>query len=110
MQWLGPPVESGFSFSSMIRVHLVVLTHAQVASLAPRRYADLHLDPEWWGLLGRRRRVLMAKAASAFSVGNSVQSISSNLLRAWQQQQQHQEQHGAGAQAGGGGAEAAEAA
>jgi hypothetical protein len=37
-------------------------------------------------MLGRRRRVLMAKAASVFSVGSSVQSISSNLLKAWQQQ------------------------
>ncbi len=50
------------------------------------RYADLRCDPEWLGMLGRRRRVLMAKAASVFSVGSSVQSISSNLLKAWQQQ------------------------
>ncbi len=52
------------------------------------RYADLHTDPEWWSLFGRRRRVLMAKSASVFSVGTSVQSISTNVLKMMQQQQQ----------------------
>lgn len=58
------------------------------------RYADLHKDPEWWGFMGRRRRVLMAKSASVFSVGRSVQSISTNVLKMMQQQgwQQEQEQ------------------
>ena len=58
------------------------------------RYADLHIDPEWWGFMGRRRRVLMAKSASVFSVGRSVQSISTNVLKMMQQQswQEQQEQ------------------
>ncbi|BDA46003.1 hypothetical protein COCOBI_08-0950 [Coccomyxa sp. Obi] len=60
-------------------------------------YADLHTDPEWWGFMGRRRRVLMAKSASVFSVGRSVQSISTNVLKmmqqqSWQEQQQEQGQ------------------
>ncbi|EIE24293.1 acyl-CoA N-acyltransferase [Coccomyxa subellipsoidea C-169] len=57
-------------------------------------YADLHIDPEWWGFMGRRRRVLMAKSASVFSVGRSVQSISTNVLKMMQQQswQEQQEQ------------------
>lgn len=47
--------------------------------------------------MGRRRRVLMAKSASVFSVGRSVQSISTNVLKmmqqqSWQEQQQEQGQ------------------
>jgi len=52
------------------------------------RYADLMRDPDWRSLLGFRKRVLMAKSASVFSVGNAVQSISTNVLKIWNQQQE----------------------
>ena len=51
------------------------------------RYADVMRDPDWRSLLGFRKRVLMAKSASVFSVGNAVQSISTNILKAWNPQQ-----------------------
>ena len=44
-------------------------------------------DPDWRSLLGFRKRVLMAKSASVFSVGNAVQSISTNILKVWNPQQ-----------------------
>lgn len=52
-----------------------------------RRYADLMRDPDWRTYLGLRKRVLMAKTASVFSMGNAVQSISTNIMKAWTQQQ-----------------------
>ena len=47
-------------------------------------------DPDWRSLLGLRKRVLMAKSASVFSMGNAVQSISTNILKAWTQQQEQE--------------------
>ena len=40
----------------------------------------MHHSAEWWSLFGRRR-VLMAKSAAVFSLDNSVQSISTNVLK-----------------------------
>ena len=51
------------------------------------RYADMMRDPDWRSLLGFRKRVLMAKSASVFSVGDAVQSISTNILKVWNPQQ-----------------------
>ncbi|CAK0750157.1 hypothetical protein CVIRNUC_001968 [Coccomyxa viridis] len=53
-------------------------------------YADLMRDPDWRSLFGLRKRVLMAKSASVFSMGNAVQSISTNILKAWTQQQEQE--------------------
>ena len=50
------------------------------------RYSDMMRDPDWRSLLGFRKRVLMAKSASVFSVGNAVQSISTNILKVWNPQ------------------------
>lgn len=54
------------------------------------RYTDLMRDPDWRSLLGLRKRVLMAKSASVFSMGNAVQSISTNILKVWTQQQEQE--------------------
>ena len=48
-------------------------------------------DPDWRALFGMRKRVLMAKSASVFSAGNAVQSISTNILKVWNQQQQQEQ-------------------
>lgn len=45
------------------------------------RYVDIHTDPEWRGLLGGKRRVLMAKGAAVFSGTARLTSISTNLLQ-----------------------------
>ena len=47
-------------------------------------------DPDWRSLFGLRKRVLMAKSASVFSMGDAVQSISTNILKAWTQQQEQE--------------------
>ena len=49
------------------------------------RYVDLHTDPEWRGLLGGKRRVLMAKGAAMFSGSSPFMSISTNLLERLQE-------------------------
>lgn len=45
------------------------------------RYVDIHTDPEWRGLLGGKRRVLMAKGAAVYSGSSPFTSISTNLLQ-----------------------------
>lgn len=52
-------------------------------------YAELDRDPAWQQLVGRRQRLLLAKSAMAPpGAAGAIQSISSNVMKLFQQQQQ----------------------
>jgi hypothetical protein len=49
-------------------------------------YTTIGEDPDWKTWFGGRKRLLMAKTSSNY-VPSSIQSISTNLLRAWRHQE-----------------------
>jgi len=79
-------IQAGKWNQNYVLLHVYADNKVGVALYRSAGYSQIHTDPGWLFLLGRRQRVLFAKSSIVRAPAGVIQSISENVMRMWQRQ------------------------
>ena len=85
------PLQAGKWRQNWVLLHVYSKNASGVSLYQRNGYAELHRDPTWQQLLGKRQRLLLAKGASFVGAAGVIQSVSGSVMRIFQQQQHEQQ-------------------